>query len=152
MNFESIFFDTALPLASATLLGGLLGFERELRGRFAGLRTHIMVATSSAMFVLAGMAFVPASGPELSRIIQGIAAGVGFIGAGTVLKLREHAEVKGLTTASSIWMAAAVGTASGVKLYGLAICGTVLALIVLTGVLSAEKYFESNSPDASPKP
>ncbi len=137
--------DVVAPLGTAVILGALLGFERELRGRWAGLRTHVLVSMGAAMFVLAAMSISPGSGSDLTRVIQGITAGVGFIGAGTILKLTEQLEVKGLTTASSIWLAAAVGTAAAVKMYALAIGGTLVALLVLSAVLALEKYFEPDS-------
>src|SRR5262245_34929713 len=111
------FWHVVVALGSAVLCGGLIGLERELHGRWAGLRTHMMVAMGAAVFVLA---VSPQGGSEVARIIQGIAAGVGFIGAGTILKLTDKLEVKGLTTASSIWLAAAVGTASGTGYFLLA--------------------------------
>jgi putative Mg2+ transporter-C (MgtC) family protein len=96
----------------AAALGGLLGFERERAGKAAGLRTHMLVALGAALFVLfpaeAGM------GPgDLSRVIQGVATGIGFIGAGTILKKAESEEIQGLTTAASIWLTAAIGMAVG---------------------------------------
>ncbi len=96
----------------AAALGGFLGFERERAGKAAGLRTHMLVALGAALFVLfqaeAGM------GPgDLSRVIQGVATGIGFIGAGTILKKAESEEIQGLTTAASIWLTAAIGMAVG---------------------------------------
>jgi putative Mg2+ transporter-C (MgtC) family protein len=102
-----------IRLVAAALLGGVLGAERESEGKAAGLRTHMLVALASALFVIApreaGMAF-----DELSRVVQGVAAGIGFIGAGTILKLTQREEIKGLTTAASIWLTAAVGVAAGI--------------------------------------
>jgi putative Mg2+ transporter-C (MgtC) family protein len=100
-------------LVTAGLLGGLLGAEREAVGKAAGLRTHMLVALGAALFVIApGQAGLSAG--DLGRIIQGVAAGIGFIGAGTILKLTDREEIKGLTTAASIWLTAAIGIAAAV--------------------------------------
>jgi putative Mg2+ transporter-C (MgtC) family protein len=129
----------------ATLLGGLIGLERQVHGRWAGLRTHIAVALGSAVFALVGLGVAPAPMPDATRVVQGIAAGIGFLGAGTILKLSDQVEVKGLTTASSIWLAAAVGTAAGAGMYTLAISTTFVTLIVLAVLRPMEKRFPPGS-------
>jgi putative Mg2+ transporter-C (MgtC) family protein len=134
--------DTFLRLTSATVLGGVIGLEREMRDRWAGMRTHMMVAMGAAVFVEAAQSAVPGEGADVSRTIQGVAAGIGFIGAGTILKLTERQEVKGLTTASSIWLAAAVGTTCGLALYSIAVIGTVLAVLVLAVLLPLESWLQ----------
>jgi len=117
-------------LGMAALLGGLLGWEREHAGKAAGVRTHMLVAMGAALFVLvaqqAGMA--PA---DSSRVLQGIIAGVGFLGAGTILKGDAESQVKGLTTAAGIWLTAAIGVAAGLGREATAVLSTVLALLVL---------------------
>lgn len=100
-------------LVAAGLLGGLLGAEREAVGKAAGLRTHMLVALGAALFVIAPAQAGLGAG-DLGRIIQGVAAGIGFIGAGTILKLTDREEIKGLTTAASIWLTAAIGIAAAV--------------------------------------
>ena len=100
-------------LLAAALLGGLLGIERESVGKAAGLRTHMLVAVGAALFVVAPREAGLSEG-DVGRIIQGVAAGIGFIGAGTILKLVDRQEIQGLTTAASIWFTAAVGIAVGV--------------------------------------
>jgi putative Mg2+ transporter-C (MgtC) family protein len=99
-------------MCTAAILGGVLGAERERAGKAAGLRTHMLVALGSALFVLypaeSGMASA-----DLSRVIQGVATGIGFIGAGTILKRADGSEVHGLTTAASIWLTGAIGLAVG---------------------------------------
>jgi len=142
-------FDVVLRLSVASVLGALVGLERQLHGRWAGLRTHMMVALGAAIFVTTSQeltmkkaADVERSADAISRVIQGIAAGIGFLGAGTILKLTERMEIKGLTTASSIWLAAAVGTASGLALYALACAGTLISLIVLAVLRPYEKLFD----------
>ena len=117
-------------LVLALLLGGLVGAEREIHGRWAGLRTHMLVSLGCAMFAILGSETSDGS-TAVTRVIQGIATGVGFLGAGTILKNTDRAEVRGLTTASSIWLAAALGTAVGVEAYVLAIAAAIATLVVL---------------------
>lgn len=132
----------SLALLTAVALGGLIGLERELKGHWAGLRTHIMVAAGAAVFVLAGVEASRSAPSELTRVIQGVATGVGFIGAGTVVKLTDRMQVRGLTTAATIWIAAAVGTAVGVGLFFLPIFTTLVSVAVLRGLRSTERWLE----------
>jgi putative Mg2+ transporter-C (MgtC) family protein len=127
----STFSDDLARLAIAAMLGGILGLERELSGHWAGLRTHMMVALGSAVFVLAGQVLVPNDVAADTRVIQGIASGIGFLGAGTILKLSDKQEIKGLTTASSIWLTAALGVAAGLGQYSLACATFIVSLVVL---------------------
>lgn len=117
-------------LLVALVLGGVLGYERESSGAAAGLRTHMLVSLGSALFVVvpyqAGMKI-----EDLSRVLQGVAAGIGFLGAGAILK-RQSEEIKGLTTAAGIWLTAAVGVAAGMGLEGTAILSAIFAWIVLS--------------------
>ncbi len=99
-------------LVFAAVLGALLGLQRERVHSAAGLRTHILVALGSALIVLSGIQSGFGHDAE-SRVIQGIVAGIGFLGAGTILKIGDRAEVLGLTTAASIWLTAGVGIAAG---------------------------------------
>lgn len=118
-------------LALAGLLGGLLGIERESKGKAAGVRTHMLVAMGSALFVL--VSELIAIGPaDMSRVLQGVVAGVGFLGAGTILKGNAEAQVKGLTTAAGIWMTAGIGVAAGLGEESAAILSTAFTLIVMT--------------------
>ncbi|BEP96160.1 MgtC/SapB family protein [Acidovorax sp. sif1233] len=120
-------------LTVAAVLGGLLGWEREHAGKAAGVRTHMLVAMGAALFVLvaqqAGIA--PA---DNSRVLQGIIAGVGFLGAGTILKGDAENQVRGLTTAAGIWLTAAIGVAAGLGRETTAVLSTLLALLVLWAV------------------
>jgi putative Mg2+ transporter-C (MgtC) family protein len=136
------FWDDVVRIGAAALLGGALGLEREWKGHWAGLRTHMMVSIGCAIFVIAGMSLAGESGDAVTRVIQGIAAGIGFLGAGTILKLDQKQEIKGLTTASSIWLAAALGTAAGLAEYALAIAAAFISLFVLGVLGPIEKYFE----------
>lgn len=119
-----------IRLLMAMLLGGMIGYEREAAGKAAGLRTHMLVALGSAMFVLVPLqAGVPLN--DMSRVLQGIASGIGFLGAGAILKLDSEADIKGLTTAASIWMVAAIGVAAGMGRETTAVIATVFTLVVL---------------------
>lgn len=133
LNHEGVqeFGIDCLRLFVALLLGGLLGIERQFHGRWAGVRTHMMVSLGAAIFTIAALTTAPNDTNEVTRVIQGIAAGIGFLGAGTIIKLSTEVEVKGLTTASSVWMAAAVGTVAGLGEYALAAASGVMALVVL---------------------
>jgi putative Mg2+ transporter-C (MgtC) family protein len=133
------------------LLAGLLGLDRQIHGCWAGLRTHILVSLGCCILVLGGTVLGSEEGANLSRIIQGIAAGVGFIGAGTILKLPRQERVEGLTTASSIWLAAGLGTACGLRLYLLAATNTLLTLVVLVALGWAERRFGSNTSPPAPR-
>lgn len=127
-------------LLIAALLGGLLGYEREQQGKSAGLRTHMLVAIGAAFFVLipqqAGVSEV-----EMSRVIQGVIAGVGFLGAGTIIKgAGDEEQVRGLTTAAGIWLTAAIGLAAGLGRESSAILCTLLALLILSLVPKIERW------------
>lgn len=117
-------------LLAATVLGALLGLQRQMAGKPAGLRTHLLVCLGSTVFVCAGSAggFSP---DGVSRVVQGVATGIGFIGAGAILKLSEQQQVQGLTTAASIWMTTAIGVAVGVGALGLALMGAVASWVIL---------------------
>lgn len=119
-------------LLMAAVLGAVLGFERESKGKSAGVRTHMLVSLGAALFVLAP-SMAGADEQALSRVIQGIVAGIGFLGAGTILKGngRDTSHVKGLTTAAGLWMTAAIGTSAGMGREATALISTVLALLVL---------------------
>ena len=101
-----------LRVIMATLLGALVGLERERAGKPAGFRTHILVSLGTAIVVLA-CAGSRMDLDGLSRVIQGIVTGIGFIGAGSILKINEERDIQGLTTAAGIWMTAAIGIACG---------------------------------------
>ena len=119
-----------IKLIAATLLGGIIGIQRERAGKPAGLRTHILVTLGTAVFVLA-CSGVGMSSDGLSRVIQGIVTGIGFIGAGSILKLNEERDIQGLTTAASVWMTAAIGVAVGLGSLGIALLSTLFTLIIL---------------------
>jgi putative Mg2+ transporter-C (MgtC) family protein len=140
-----------LKLLLAVLLGGFIGIERELSGKSAGFRTHILICLGSAMFTelsfsislvvnsaneAAGVAFRSDPG----RIAAQIVTGIGFLGGGAIL--RDAGSVKGLTTAATIWVVAAVGMAVGAGAYIAAVGATGLVLFVLFPLRRLEQYFE----------
>jgi putative Mg2+ transporter-C (MgtC) family protein len=119
-----------IRLLSAAVLGAVVGFERERAGKPAGLRTHILVALGTAVFVVA-CSSVGMSSDALSRVIQGIVTGIGFLGAGSILKLNEQRDIQGLTTAAGVWMTAAIGIAAGLGSLGVALLSAFFTVIVL---------------------
>ncbi len=126
--------EMALRLGLATLLGMALGFDREWHGHDAGLRTHALVALSSAMLTVSALLLfdeLKAEGiqPDPLRAIQGIAQAIGFIAAGLIFV--RGGGVKNLTTAANLWMAAAIGIVVGAGQYALVAVGTVLAFVIL---------------------
>ena len=116
---------------AAAMLGGIIGWERERKGRAAGLKTHILVSVGSALFVLAPEV-AGISGGDNTRVMQGIVSGIGFLGAGAIL--RDGMRVEGLTTAAGIWMTAAIGMAVGMGQEMLALLTTLLAWLVVAAV------------------
>jgi putative Mg2+ transporter-C (MgtC) family protein len=144
-----------LRLVLAALLGGLLGIEREQKGKAAGVRTHMLVAMGAAMFVLVS-AQTGMLSADLSRVIQGIVAGVGFLGAGAILKgqIKSHSDdeeqVKGLTTAAGIWLTAAIGVAAGMGREATAVLSTLLALGILALVPRLVRLLEKPEPLLKP--
>jgi putative Mg2+ transporter-C (MgtC) family protein len=134
----------------AAILGGLLGYDRELKGRAAGLRTHMLVSLGAALFVLIPQQ-AGASVADLTRVLQGLAAGVGFLGAGSIIMGRRQEETKGMTTAASIWLTAAIGVASGMGREATAILSTLFALVILSLILKVERLFESRGRRSYPK-
>jgi putative Mg2+ transporter-C (MgtC) family protein len=126
-------------LILAALVGALPGLQRERVHVAAGLRTHMLVSLGSAIFVLAALD-TGASIDATTRVIQGLATGIGFVGAGAILKSAQNQEIRGLTTASSIWLTAGLGTAVGVGRIWLPLFGSLLTLFIL----SLLRRFESH--------
>ncbi len=122
-----------LRLLVAATLGGLLGYERERQGKSAGVRTHMLVAIGAALFVLIPQQ-AGASSVDLSRVLQGLIAGVGFLGAGAIIVGTKEVEARGLTTAASIWVTAAIGVAAGMGRESTAVLSTLIALLILSVV------------------
>lgn len=122
--------DVLLKLVVSAVLGGVVGWQREARDRPAGLRTHILVCVGSAIYTLASFAFGGTADP--SRVAAQVATGMGFLGAGTII--RHGGEVKGLTTAASLWAVAAIGICAGIggAAFHIAILGTIVVMLTLT--------------------
>jgi putative Mg2+ transporter-C (MgtC) family protein len=130
-------------LVAAALLGALLGYDRERAGKAAGLRTHMLVCLGTAMFVVAGVQ-VGMGMDALSRVIQGIVTGLGFIGAGTILKRSDEQQIEGLTTAAAVWLTAAIGVAVGLGSLTVAVLGTLFAWIILAVLGAMEARVKSD--------
>lgn len=127
-------------LLIAAVLGGLIGLEREAEQRPAGLRTYMLVCVGSSLFTILSINAFPGEPPrDTARVAAQIVTGIGFLGAGTVWRSRDH--VTGLTTAAGLWVAAAIGMAVGAGLGLLALAATILVLIVLAVMLRIERAF-----------
>jgi putative Mg2+ transporter-C (MgtC) family protein len=142
-------------LLIAALLGGVLGFERESRGKNADMRMHILVALGAALFVmvpdLIGATTAAAShAQEISRVVQGLVAGVGFLGAGVIWHKDGEKQSKGLTTAAGIWLTAAIGMSAGVGRLALAMLATGLALLVLVVLPKLARPLQKPAEEARP--
>ncbi|HEY1250208.1 MAG TPA: MgtC/SapB family protein [Thermoanaerobaculia bacterium] len=136
---------SAVRLVLAGLLGALIGAERERVHSAAGLRTHMLVGIGTALFVLAEIES-GADGAALSRVIQGLTTGIGFLGAGTILKVGDKMEVHGLTTAAAIWVTAAVGVAAGLGHVWVACLAALLSWVVLGPIKRLEKSAKAGPP------
>ena len=144
-------------VAFAMLLGGLIGFERELKNRPAGFRTHMLVAGAAALLVGMGplmlAPYADGQGAVLRidplRLVEAVVAGVGFIGAGTILGQRRGRQVTGLTTAASLLMVAIIGIAAGLHFYVLAPAATGLTLLVLFVLSRLENWLPRRGNDDS---
>lgn len=140
----------SIRLLLASLLGGLLGFDRERAGKSAGLRTHMLVSMGAALFVLipqqAGM-----SDADISRVVQGVVAGVGFLGAGAIVKGKREEDIQGLTTAAGLWLTAAVGIAAGMGRESSAVLGAVLAFLVLSTLARISHWMKKNHSQVEPE-
>jgi len=125
-------------LLAALAIGTAVGLQRELTHKPAGLRTHMLVALGTAMFIV-GAGESGMSSADLSRIVQGLATGIGFLGAGAILKLANEREIHGLTTAAGVWMTAAASAVAGLGQIAIAMLGTLLGLLVLGMFRKLEK-------------
>lgn len=122
-----------MRLALAAILGGILGYERERKGRSAGLRTHMLVAVGAALFVVGPSQSGMLIG-DMSRVLQGIVQGIGFLGAGAIIVRTAKNQVEGLTTAANIWATAAIGVLAGLGLEATAVLSAIIILIILAVV------------------
>lgn len=135
LAFDSL---TLCKLLLSAILGGMIGLEREIHGRPAGFRTHLLVSIGACLYVITSVHFYTvygnfsgtvATGVDPGRVAAQVVAGIGFLGAGAII--REKSSVRGLTTAACLWVAAAIGVACGVGLFGISLAVTVMALISL---------------------
>ncbi len=137
-------FDILIPVFLAIIFGGLIGLQRERHERPAGLRTHSLVCLGATVFTLVSyLGFPLATGFDPSRVAAGVVTGIGFIGAGVIF--RQGLLVKGVTTAASIWISAAIGLALGTSLYYLAVIVTICGLIILS-ILKALENLVIHTP------
>jgi putative Mg2+ transporter-C (MgtC) family protein len=127
-------------LLFAVVLGGVVGYERQSEGKSAGARTHMIVALGAALFTLIPLEAGLSTG-DLTRVIQGVATGVGFLGAGIIYKTADQREVKGLTSAASIWLTAAVGTTVGAGWIWPAAIGVAFAWVILGTLHTFERWW-----------
>ncbi|MBZ5557823.1 MAG: MgtC/SapB family protein [Acidobacteriia bacterium] len=135
--------DLIIRLLLAAGLGAAIGIEREFRHKSAGLRTNMLIALGSALFTVMSIRFAAAAGTP-DRIASGIVTGIGFLGAGAILQ--SGGTVHGMTTAATIWVNAAVGTAAGAGEYAIASVATLITLVVLALLQPVENYFERRKP------
>jgi putative Mg2+ transporter-C (MgtC) family protein len=131
-------------LCLAAALGAALGFEREWRQKFAGLRTNILIAIGSTLFTVMSIDLSAAAGGDATRIAAQIVTGIGFLGAGAIM--RTGSGVRGLTTAAMIWVNAAIGVAVGGGEYNVAIITTVVTLFVLIILNPVERWIDRKTP------
>jgi putative Mg2+ transporter-C (MgtC) family protein len=132
--------ELAQRLLLAAVLGGMLGFERELRQKSAGLRTNMLIAVGSALFTIMSYALSDGPGADPTRVAAQIVTGIGFLGAGAIM--RTGSGVQGLTTAATVWVNAAVGIAAGGGEYRLAAIATGITLIVLLLLYPVERLID----------
>lgn len=118
-----------IRLVASALIAGLIGYQRQAAGKSAGFRTHILVSLGATIFVIAGLG-AGLEHADLSRIIQGIVTGIGFIGAGTILKDGLH--VRGLTTSAGLWATCAIGVVVGLGELGIALIAGTVVFVILT--------------------
>jgi putative Mg2+ transporter-C (MgtC) family protein len=137
-------------LLVAVLLGAAVGWQRERHGSAAGLRTHMLVALGAALFMVTP-AQTGADGDAMSRVLQGVVSGIGFLGASAVLKLGDRGKIRGLTTAASIWTTAAIGVAVGHGREATALLATLIVLAILDAVARLEPRLHPRKPTAQPE-
>jgi putative Mg2+ transporter-C (MgtC) family protein len=146
------YMEFLLRLLAAAFLGALIGLERDIHGRAAGLRTHLLVSMGAAAFViLSGLIAsvgqsaqrVGAAMPDPGRIAAQVVTGIGFLGAGAIIK--EGLTIRGLTTAACLWVVAGIGMASGAGYYRIAVTTTIIAVVSLVGLKYLERYYQKDS-------
>ena len=130
MNLSPL-LEMALRFLLAAALGAGIGYQRERAGKAAGVRTHVLVSSGAALFTLASIYGFGGAVVDISRVAAGVVVGIGFIGAGVILRGQREEEVAGLTTAATIWITAAIGLAAGAGMYLLSVIATAVAVGIL---------------------
>jgi putative Mg2+ transporter-C (MgtC) family protein len=153
--------DVMLRIGAAVLAGALLGLNRELRDKPAGLRTHALVSLGAAVLTLVSISFAASSmmldGSAVARVVQGVITGIGFLGGGVILRSESKQTVHGLTTAATIWLAACLGIACGAGQWGITVTAVIAVLAVLVlGVpversLPKERFRDPDQPRTDPR-
>jgi putative Mg2+ transporter-C (MgtC) family protein len=142
-----------IRLGSATLVGAVLGLNRELRGKPAGLRTNALVSLGSALLILAGVGIASANAAlqanVISRAMQGIITGIGFLGAGVILRDTDGTQVHGITTAATIWLTATLGVLCGAGMWLIALIGAGMTLVILVVGSPLERFLHRKFPKLS---
>ena len=142
-----VFAGYIMKLCLATFCAAIIGWERETHDKAAGLKTHILICFGSCLFTISGLHIVPSDSiSEITRVIQGIATGVGFVGAGAIIK--NEGNVQGVTTAAGVWVIASIGCAVGVGEYALALFSTIATFFILRfvrGLNVKKKYIKKKS-------
>jgi len=128
-----------LGMLLAVALGAVIGLERQLRGKPAGLRTNVLICLGAAVFTIISKQMAEPGG-SFTRIAAQIVTGVGFLGAGAILQ--DRGGIHGLTTAATIWLVASIGMACGAGFYNLAIMSTIIAVVVLIGLIKLDKFLD----------
>ena len=142
----------AIRVGAALLAGAIIGIDRELKRKPAGLRTHSLVAIGAAVVVLVTIGSSQGDADAISRAVQGVITGIGFLGAGVIMQHEAEHKVEGLTTAASIWMSAALGLACGAGLVELALIALGAAVVVLVGGEAVENLLTRNKDSAPDDP
>ena len=136
----------------AVVFGAAIGLEREISGKAAGLRTNVLICLGAAVFTIISKQMAAGQQDSLTRIAAGVVTGVGFLGAGAII--RDRVGVHGLTTAATIWLVASIGMACGARFYLLAVITTLIAVVVLMGLGQLEKplerYGRKHKPESFP--
>ena len=137
-----------VPVLLAVGCGAVIGLERQLKHKAAGLRTNILICLGAAVFTIISREMASGSQDSITRIAAQIVTGVGFLGAGAVIQ--DRGGIHGLTTAATIWLMASIGMACGARFYGLAILSTIFALVVLIGLGQVDKHLLARHDDSKP--
>ena len=141
-----MFGHDAIAIFFALLLGAVLGLEREISGKAAGLRTNVLICMGAALFTIISRRM--GEGESVTRIAAQVVSGIGFLGAGAIIQ--DRGGIKGLTTAATIWLVASVGVSCGAGYYGLAFIAAIAAVIVLFGLAKVEKRIKKSLKSQSP--